>query len=230
MKDNYLNNIIFQMKKSVEQNFALPFSIYSSNKFYEYEKYCIFEKEWIAICPESKLKKTGEYFACNIAGESIIIVRGKDKKLRALSNVCKHRGTILVEEGYGKIARNFVCPYHAWAYSDTGELLNAPFSDMSDAETEIHCLPTFSLEVWFGIVFINFDKYAESLASQLKSLNNYVKLYECRFDDFTEEICISEEWNANWKIGYENALEVYHILSVHKDSLEGMSPVRKSYL
>ena len=66
----------------------------------------------------------GDYFLVEIDVESVIVVRGQDNELRALVNVCRHRGSLVCLEAVGN-TRKFTCPYHGWMYDIDGNLVAA---------------------------------------------------------------------------------------------------------
>jgi len=199
---------------------ALPFSAYSDPNVMNLELDRIFRREWIAVCPEIALSAKGDYTTIEIAGEPIAVVRGQDGELRALSNVCRHRGSPLLE-GTGNLSANIVCPYHAWAYDDRGEMKGAPQTGAVVIDRAAHCLPTFRLEVWSGIVFVNLDAEAEPLARRLSGIEKYRKNVDA--ESHTHAKPLTEEpwrWNCNWKMAYENGSENYHLSMVHPVSLK----------
>ncbi len=71
-----------------------------------------------------------------------------------MSNVCRHRGTLLQDTGLAN-ATKIVCPYHAWTYNHSGELLGAPYAHEDEISNPEHCLPHFHLEIWNGLIFVN---------------------------------------------------------------------------
>ena len=100
---------------------AMPKEIYTSDKILDLEDALIFSKEWICAGRETEIPKVGDYFTFNIGKQPIIILRGANKKVRAMSNVCLHRMMQIVE-GKGN-NKNFTCPYHAWSYDLDGKLV-----------------------------------------------------------------------------------------------------------
>lgn len=82
---------------------SLPFSAYTDPTLLLAEQADIFAKEWVFVCMEGEIPNPGNYFAMNLAGEPIIVMRGDDGDLLALSNICRHRGTVLLDEGFGSI-------------------------------------------------------------------------------------------------------------------------------
>ena len=86
-----------------------------------------------------------------------MVVRGRDGELRAFHNVCRHRGTAIVEEPCGKVVR-FQCPYHAWIYDLEGKLLRAKHTeDLDDFSFETTASVPVGCETWQGFVFLNLD-------------------------------------------------------------------------
>src|SRR4029077_11915353 len=97
----------------------------------------IFAHDWVLVGREETLPKPGDCLEAKVLGESLIIVRGEDGTLRAFSNVCRHRGSRLVQQGANDIAdamprvchlgKSIRCPYHSWTYALDGSLKAAPF-------------------------------------------------------------------------------------------------------
>ena len=85
-------------------------------------------------------------------------------------NVCRHRGTIVVQNTDGN-AKSFSCPYHGWTYGLDGSLRGCPGLDWRDMEgaegfePKKFGLHDVKIGVWQGLVFINFDPDAQSLES-----------------------------------------------------------------
>ena len=227
-----MNNLLSRYQQdaqaSLEQAKSLPFEVYHDEDIYKLEADKIFHKNWIFVCAEQAIKNKGDYFALNLAGESIVIIRGQDEGLRALSNNCRHRGTPLLDDGFGHIGKNIICPYHAWTYDDKGAFKGAPMTGKVTIEKEKHCLPQFLLESWRGLLFINLDKQAPALSQELEGIDKYIEIYQPeRFDTYISSPV--EHWDANWKLAMENALEGYHVFKVHKETLETTGPSRLQY-
>ncbi len=191
------------------------------------EKEKIFQSDWVFACAENELSHSGDYFAYFLADEPIVILRGKDGQLRALSNVCRHRGTLLLDSGIGN-TNKIVCPYHAWTYDHGGELLGAPYTQKNEIDKKDHCLPQFHLEVWNGLVFISLDKNPTPIATKLSGIKKYLDAFD--FKRFTSAYSGGTEyWNANWKLAMENAMESYHLFKVHCETLEKVTPTKHAF-
>lgn len=207
---------------------ALPFEAYRSPEIYALEMDRIFTRDWVAICPSAALPNPGDHFAHAIGGEPVVVVRGDDGALRALSNVCRHRGTLLQDDGYGKM-KKFVCPYHAWTYDLEGELKGVPMSGNVEIDKSAHCLPQFQVAEWQGVVFVNLDPNADPLSARLEGLDRYLEPFDMAgFDTATNPMPL-EEWQANWKLIVENGIESYHLFKVHQKTLEPLSPTKDAF-
>jgi choline monooxygenase len=103
---------------------TLPPDAYTSEAFYRREVERIFLRDWNFMGRADLVPKPGDYFAVELAGVPIIVVRDQDGVVRAFANSCRHRGTVLTT-GEGS-CRAFKCPYHSWIYGLDGRLLGAP--------------------------------------------------------------------------------------------------------
>ena len=152
-----------------DQAKTLPPAYYTSEEFFELEKEEIFRKEWICLGRVDEIPLAGDYFTTELIDEPLIVVRGQDRKVRVLSNVCRHRSSVVLE-GVGN-RKNFVCPYHAWTYANDGQLLRAPYMDKVKGFQVKNCrLPEFASEVWHGFLYVNFwHKGLEPYAARAKA-------------------------------------------------------------
>src|SRR5579864_4665410 len=103
--------------------YALSQPFYCDEAFFEREMRNLLSRHWHCAGHRSQLREPGDFFTVDICGESLIIVCGQDLQLRALLNVCRHRGSRVCTERAGHARGGvFVCPYHAWTYTLDGGL------------------------------------------------------------------------------------------------------------
>ncbi|MCK6453717.1 MAG: aromatic ring-hydroxylating dioxygenase subunit alpha [Alphaproteobacteria bacterium] len=204
------------VRKPVMQAESLPAWCYTSETFYAREVERIFKRTWTFVDRVDRIPEPGDYLVFDYVGISTIIVRGKDRKVRAFANTCRHRGSaVMAGEGNCKAMR---CPYHSWTYGLDGSLIATPYMNLTENfDPGAYSLAPIRLEVWGGFVFINFDANAESLRSYLGDLVDNTEGY--RFDDMVCARRLTYEIAANWKLFYENFAEQYHIPFIHKTSL-----------
>ena len=200
---------------------AAPPSFYTSEPFLALEREELFRKDWVCLGHVAEIGKAGDYFALEVVGEPLLVVRGEDNIIRVLSNVCRHRAN-LVAQGAGNRLR-FVCGYHAWAYAADGALATAPLMNRNPAFDARACgLPQFRSEIWQDFIFVNLSGDAEPLAARLAwflpRMNNYQPLG--RHHQFVAH----ETWETNWKTLFENFMEGYHLSTAHARTLHPMTP------
>jgi len=223
-------NLKESILESIESSKALPFAAYTDEALFKEEQEKIFHHSWVPVCMATNLPNPGDYLSRNIGGEPIVIIRGKDGELRALSNVCRHRGTPLTDPGSGQLKGRLTCPYHAWAYTDKGQLMGVPYPGKTEIDKKAHCLPNFRLEYWANIAFVNLDNDAPALSEVMAGSERYLDNYAP--DHFVDAAPMPEPevWNANWKLIMENAMESYHLFKAHEQTLETITPTKGAFL
>lgn len=221
IRDSYLTREeVENVRKPLEQASVLPLRVYDNRAFFEREVDTVLRPGWHALARIDQLKETGAFVTGEIAGEPVIVVRGKDGEIRALSNVCRHRGTQLVE-GCG-VAKAMVCPYHTWTYNLDGTLRGAPhMGKVDDFDRKDIRLPEFRIEIWNGFIFVNLDDDATPLADELGPLTEALAVFGLENWESAPWIERTVDWN--WKISLENFTEAYHHVGVHKDSIGKIS-------
>ena len=106
---------------SQRPGYALEQRFYTDPDIFELEMDRIVMRNWILAGHQSQLPGPGDFKVFEVANESAIIVRGKDRMLKGFANVCRHRGSLVCLETDGH-ARKFMCPYHGWTYDIDGNL------------------------------------------------------------------------------------------------------------
>ncbi len=198
---------------------GLPGVFYNDQEFFEYEAATVLRNGWHCVGREDEIAKVGDYITVRLVGEPIIIVRD-ESGIKALSNVCRHRGMPLVE-GVGNTKR-FVCSYHAWMYSTDGSLLRAArmkndgFDPKSCKLGEFHCI------VRFGFIYVCVSDTPPDFDIELDGLDGFIGRYEP--ENYRLVHSDTEIWNTNWKCLVENFMEGYHLSVVHPETLHGYTP------
>jgi len=203
-----------------EQARAMPTSVYTSEDFVEAELKHVFSKDWYCVGRTDALSKPGDYVTAELAGQPIVVLRDADHQLRAMSNVCLHRMSTLLQ-GRGN-AKTIVCPYHAWTYNLDGKLRGAPAMSQNDAFCKDHYrLPQVRCEEWLGWVFVCLDPDAETVSVQLAEVADMIAAYD--MTNYSESFYEEHVWNTNWKVLAENFMESYHLPVCHAGTIGGLS-------
>ena len=204
------------MRKPLAEASTLPPWAYTSEEFYRREVETIWLKEWNFFGRADRIPNPGDYFTVDFVGVPIVVVRGKDGQVRAFSNSCRHRGAAMLRgDGNCNAIR---CPYHSWAYDFEGRLIVAPEMEQTAGfRLEDFPLIPLKLELWAGFIFINLDPDAGPLNDYLVDLPEVLASY-----NFDTMVCVRRKeytLEANWKIYVENAMEAYHVPTVHRSTL-----------
>jgi phenylpropionate dioxygenase-like ring-hydroxylating dioxygenase large terminal subunit len=192
---------------------ALPRAVYCDPEIYEAEIRSLFMRSWLYVGHHSQVPRAGDYFLFEIAGESVIVVRGQDGAINALLNVCRHRGSRICDEPAGHEAR-LVCRYHGWTYALDGTLRAAAHMP-DDFDRSRLGLRRLQVRVLEGLIFVNFADDAapfELIAEELAAPLAPYALDKAR---------VAHRQNypiaANWKLAIENYCECYHCAPAHPE-------------
>ncbi|WP_457774738.1 aromatic ring-hydroxylating oxygenase subunit alpha [Phycobium rhodophyticola] len=203
---------------------AMPPSVYTSQEFMEREIAGVFGRAWYCVGRADALPEAGDYITAELAHQPVVVLRGRDGHLRALSNVCLHRMSTILE-GRGKV-RALTCPYHGWTYNLDGTLRGAPAMGLNEGFCkESYKLPTVRCEEWLGWVFITLDPEATPVAEELAGVEGLVSGYD--MTNYTETFYEEHEWDTNWKVLAENFMESYHLPVCHAGTIGGLSKLEE---
>jgi phenylpropionate dioxygenase-like ring-hydroxylating dioxygenase large terminal subunit len=206
---------------------AIPAGIYSQPEVFELERERLFTHTWQYLAHESEIPDPGDYVVRRVLDDSFIVVRDERDQVRALLNMCRHRGMQVCRAELGN-ASHFRCPYHAWTYRNTGDLVGVPFHHESyggDAvldRTEKGLVPAPRLDSYRGLIFISLDEHAPDLREYLGGFDFYLDLYMHQSESGVE-VRGPQRWlvQANWKIGAENfSGDSYHTPHTHASIVE----------
>ncbi len=223
-----MKDAVSELQKNVsvpfEQARAMPTSVYTSQDFLQRELENIFSKDWFCVGRASSLSKPGDYLTLDLAEQPIVVLRDSEGQLKAMSNVCLHRMSTLLE-GRGN-ARSIVCPYHAWTYNLDGSLRGAPAMTLNDGFCKSqYKLPQIRCEEWLGWMFVTLNPDATSTAKEFAKVEDLIGDYD--MTSYTETFYETHVWNTNWKILAENFMESYHLPVCHAGTIGGLSKLEE---
>ncbi|MCJ7815818.1 MAG: aromatic ring-hydroxylating dioxygenase subunit alpha [Xanthomonadales bacterium] len=196
---------------------TLPASYFYDPAHYRGELQSIWYREWVCLGREEEWPQTGDFRRVRIGEEQVIVTRDGEGVLHAFHNTCRHRGSVLCQTDSGSFRNgHIVCPYHAWSYSLTGELQNAPRTTEADGiKPEDFPLYRVALQVWRGFVFVNLDSDPSPLEQAIGAEAANVAAWP--LEDLRVVHRATHRLACNWKIFWENYLECYHCPGVHPD-------------
>ena len=193
-------------------DYSLPGWLYSDPEFFAHEMVKVIRPSWQIVCHVSDLPRTGDWHTLDYLGESILVVRGDHGEVSAFTNVCRHRGSRLVDGSCGS-ARKLVCPYHAWVYELDGRLSGVPSRGSYKVPLPQGLTPVES-EVWHGFVFVRLESGGPSVASMMAPHEAEVAPY--RFADMQPLKQVTERSrDVNWKNLCDNYSDGLHVPVAH---------------
>src|SRR5215472_8334514 len=168
--------------------YTLPQAFYGDPDIFRCDVERVLMRHWLSAGHESSLPKPGDFELLEIAGESAILVRGEDGALRALVNVCRHRGSRVCWDQAGE-TKSFTCPYHG--------------------------LPQIHVKVIEGLIFVSFaerplgTRHLEETVRGCFGPYGWAKARVAHRERYS--------FAANWKLAVENYLECYHCAPAHPE-------------
>ena len=191
-----------------------PASWYVDPRVYELERGTVFSG-WQMVGRLDQVQGPGDYFTAEVAGEPLVVVRGRDGVLRGFFNVCRHHAAAVCTEAQGS-AQALRCPYHGWTYSLEGELKGTPdFDGVQSFDRASNGLVPVTLDTWETFVFVRLDTAGPTLAEFLGSLKGETASLGIERLRFQERRTYA--FDSNWKVFVDNYLDGgYHVPFLHK--------------
>ncbi|HWN33304.1 MAG TPA: Rieske 2Fe-2S domain-containing protein [Pseudonocardia sp.] len=205
----------------------IPAHVYNDDELFRLERDRVFGRSWMFVAHESEVPHPGDYVVRRVLDDSFIVARDEGGTVRAMFNMCLHRGMQVCRAELGN-ASHFRCPYHGWTYRNDGRLTGLPFhreaygGEDGFRRHEQTLLPAPALDSYRGMIFINLDPNAPPLRDYLGDFAFYLDFYTNQ-SSAGIELVGPQRWRvkANWKIGAENfAGDSYHTPQTHTSVVE----------
>ena len=193
---------------------CLEAPFYTSNEIFDLDMSAVFAKQWIFVASDAELPEPGDFVTVEFGTYSIIVVRDDDDQVRALHNVCRHRGARIVDDARGSVG-NLVCGYHKWTYGTDGTLLSA-VAQRPDFDKACFGLKSAHVRNVAGLIFIclateppaDFEEVADMIEP-------YIAPHQLRRTKIAAQVDLIED--GNWKLVIENNRECYHCDGGHPE-------------
>jgi len=217
-----LENLVID--NTVDGLFRVNRRVFTDPAILEAEKQGVFDQSWIYAGHESEIPEPGDFRARDVAGRPLILARGSDGQVRALLNTCTHRGSLVCRQTSGN-TKSFQCPYHAWTFSNQGELIGVPGEDAYGTgfdRQELGLATAPRMESYRGFIFVSFNPYVDDLVDYLAGAREYLDLI-CDQSEVGMEIVSGTQaycMRANWKLLVENSIDGYHAPITHQRYIE----------
>jgi nitrite reductase/ring-hydroxylating ferredoxin subunit len=199
-----------------EEIMRIPASNFYDPARFETEVDRIFKRLPLMLAASAELPKPGDYKTIEAVGVPVLIVRGKDNVVRAFINSCVHRGANVATAQHGN-ARFFMCPYHGWTYSQSGELMGVAAQE-DFGKLDKTCLKLKSLPVAerAGLIWVVVNPNSGI------DIDSFLSGYDAFLGHFG-----FDNWHffaqrtlagPNWKVAYDGYLDFYHLPVLHRNT------------
>jgi len=184
---------------------SLPRPFYGHETVYRADLEHIWRKGWLFAGHACEIRNPGDWLTLQAETDSLIVIRGEDGAVRALHNVCRHRGSQIVAPGRGSTKR-LVCPYHQWTYDTKGALTFC--RGMHELDKAQFSLKKVQCEVVEGLIFISLAENPAPFAAARELMAPYLKPQGLERAKVAKQV--DYEIHANWKLVWENNRECFH--------------------
>lgn len=212
-----MNQFDLSVESDISKASTLSSDFYTNPALYEESKDKIFSKSWQCIGLKSDLPGPDSVqplsYLEGFMDEPLVLAKDKSGTLRCLSNVCTHRGFVLVGER-GKCSE-IRCRYHGRRFGLDGKFKSMPqFKEAQNFPSESDHLPELPLRFLGDLIFTAMDPEV-SFEDWLKPMMDRVGFLP--FDEFVHasEYSQTYEVNGHWALYCDNFLEGFHIPFVH---------------
>jgi carnitine monooxygenase subunit len=193
---------------------SLPGWVYHDPEYFRLETAKLIRPAWQIVCHANDIPDAGDWRTLDLPGESVIVIRGADDVIRAFANVCRHRGSRLLDGEAGS-AKRITCPYHAWSYAADGRLIGVPGrEDYPGFDPASLGLIPVEFEIWRGFLFVRLEGGGPSVAAMMAPYE--AEVAPCRFEELRAIGRITlRPRDVNWKNVADNYSDGLHIKVAH---------------
>ncbi|YCI06309.1 aromatic ring-hydroxylating dioxygenase subunit alpha (plasmid) [Ensifer sp. D2-11] len=211
---NKLQSTITALLDARVEGHSLPAGLYTRDDVFQADLDVMFGKHWIQVGLECDVPEPGDAIVIDIGKVSLVLLRDDDNQIRVVRNVCRHRGSRLLDGGSTVISK-LVCPYHQWTYELSGELTYAPHMG-KDFEKSCNNLKAVNFKAIGGLIFVCLSDNPPADIAELQTvMEERLAPYGIRDAKVAHQVDVIEE--GNWKLTIENNRECYHCSANHPE-------------
>jgi carnitine monooxygenase subunit len=213
-----LDNVEKGARELYETSYEMPVSYYADETRWKREVDLIFKRKPLILAFGCELAEPNSYRAMTRLGVPLLLTRDKHGEVHGFINICRHRGAHITgnAEACG-VARQFVCPYHAWTYDNKGALIGVPGkSHFGEIPEEYRRLVPISVEERGGFIWGVLTPGVEmNLEAHLGDMLPMIE--QVGVDQFHYAGSRTLR-GPNWKIALDGYIESYHFNVLHKNT------------
>ena len=199
----------------------LESAFYTSPTVFDLDVTAVLARTWLFVATEAEVREAGDFVTVDLGPYSVIVLRDDDEVVRALHNVCRHRGARILDERAGSVG-NIVCGYHRWTYATDGSLLHA--GDQAPGfDKSCFGLKSVHVRVVAGLVFVCLaEEPPPDFDEVVATVSPYLLPHQLHRTKVAAQVDLVEE--ANWKLVMENNRECYHCDNAHPELIRTFFP------
>jgi phenylpropionate dioxygenase-like ring-hydroxylating dioxygenase large terminal subunit len=197
--------------------------LYTDPELFRDEMRKIFGAVWVYVAHESQIPKSDDFISSKLGLRPIIVVRDSAGIIRILFNRCTHRGATVCRAESGS-AKVFQCPYHGWTYRNSGKLNGVPWpegyaGDFDDGRFNLAQAPRVAN--YRGFIFATLNDSAPAIEDYLGPAQRPLDEWLDRHPGGRVNVRNANrlKFKGNWKLGYDNAADGYHVVFSHRSLL-----------
>ena len=207
----------FTVDADIAKAKTLSKEFYIQPRYFEEAKHSIFSHTFHFLGSSELVKEPGACYPFTLLqpylGEPLLLTKDKSNYLHCLSNVCTHRGNLLIYEPCK--SSTIRCRYHGRLFQLDGKMIAMPeFKEVKDfpsAADNLNSLPLFQWGKWL-FTALNAETGAQKFFGDMIQRLSWLPV-----EDFVFRPDLSKDYfvNAHWALYCENYLEGFHIPFVH---------------
>ncbi|WP_426578261.1 aromatic ring-hydroxylating dioxygenase subunit alpha [Xenorhabdus stockiae] len=202
-------------------------SAYLDEDIFLTEQKTVFMQSWLYLCHSSQIPAIGDYFTTELASQPLVAIRQKNNEIKVLYNRCPHKGVKILPETSGNSGRFLRCPYHAWTFKPSGELLSIPVKTeydpgvLSECEASIGMKAVDNVVCYRDFIFVRlsaqglpFDIFFGDALSTLDNMIDRSPKGALR----VVGVPLRHRHHCNWKMVIDNQTDTCHPMVAHESS------------
>ena len=207
----------YDPSKPLQEAWTIPAPWYVDSRVLDLELRTVFARSWQLAGRAGQVRRPGQYFTWELAGEPLLVVRGSDGRLRAFFNVCRHHAAAIMTADEGE-AHSLRCPYHGWTYTLEGELRGTPdFAGVCNFDRQAFGLVPVETATLGDWVFVRLEHGGGPALESFLGADLLSRMPALGLDNFHWMERRYYTFDCNWKVFVDNYLDGgYHVPYLHK--------------
>ena len=204
--------------------YKMPMSAYVCPEIAAKEWDLLFQHHPQLIGLSGDLAEPGSFLTIDDFGTPVLATRDKDGVFHAFLNACRHRGVRVAQDTRGR-KNVFTCPFHAWSYSNTGDLVAIPdedhFGPVDKSCNGLIQLPAVERD---GLLWVHPQPDGHLDIDALLGQPLADELASYSLGNLAHGGVKTITMNLNWKLANDTFGETYHFAKLHKNTLGKIIP------